>query len=397
MSASSLKQNDPVDRILSLQVEHKDTLDFSTNVPRLVFQTGTRCIEIGLVEKKFDESGSSFLLVALLGFYWRHQSESTRKQESYANLLVKFVELYSDTDLAGILYYSHSDDDGFKKVKTAWLKQTQLFPQSVRVASNAAFFLNDLYPAEALVLYERAEQLDSQNPNWQADIGLVCLDMAYNVGRIDHLELTLKSVQSWNKFLSRISTKDIDQNDICLNQILIEEKTLEIAELALSKNLLKEAFELTGRISERPIQIEGDLARISTRDKTHSLLGRINVAESKFVEAQEQLKIMGDFADAILPHSYYELVLANALLNCGFSAAVSDYIQACVRADSSWIENAEADTRKDSSFTHVKDRCQKMTAWLKSLKEGSAAALDLGHSHPGECSLDDTAEAESGQ
>jgi len=390
MAASPHKQNDAVDKIFSLQAEHKDTLDFTTNMPLRLFQAGTQATELKQVEKKFDMTGSNFLLIALLGFYWKNHFDSKRKQKTFGDLLIKFVDLFPDADLASILSYRGSDDNNFRNVRKAWLRQTKLFPQNVRIATNAASFLMDFCPDDALVLYEHAEQMDPKNPNWLARITLVCLNLAYSEGRFDHLESTLKSIQSWNKFLSRITTEDINPNDIELNQILIEEKTLELAELALSNRLLKEAFDLISRLDERALQIEGNLAQISTRDKPHSLLGRIYLAEGKFVEAKEQLKIMGDFPNESSPHPYYELVLANTLLNCGFSAAVSDYLQQCVRADSAWLENAKADPRHDSSSKEVKNRCQKMTAWLKSLKQDGTATLNFGHSHYN-CCCDDTA------
>jgi len=94
MAASPPKQNDAVDKILRLQADHKDTLDFSTNVPHRLFQVGARSTELKQIEKKFDKTGSNFLLIALLGFYWKNQSDSKRKQKTYANLLVKFVDLF---------------------------------------------------------------------------------------------------------------------------------------------------------------------------------------------------------------------------------------------------------------------------------------------------------------
>jgi len=129
----------------------------------------------------------------LLGFYSSKSDQTKEVQNSYKKHALWVIENKPDSELAAspCLLPAFNYAVAYSEFKELWLKQVSKDPNNSRTIGNAARYFNLGEPNVATELFEKAQLLDTRNPEWPRSLGMLYDIMGKPQKSLEQMERSL--------------------------------------------------------------------------------------------------------------------------------------------------------------------------------------------------------------
>lgn len=212
----------------------------------------------------------------------------------------------------------HLDSSAYEEGRKAWLDQVESQPKNAVILGGAAAYLllNDSDAAASL--YQRAEAVEPQNPEWSHHLGhLYSLGLSRKTGE-EKLKSAMASLGAYERSLAE--TRDVERGSLLPYIATI---ALEAGETAKARGYAEEMLKKAGDDSRG--WNGGNLVHHG-----HLVLGRIALHDGDTKTAQEHLLAAGKTQGSPQLNSFGpNMTLAKELLEKGERQTALEYLKLC--------------------------------------------------------------------
>jgi hypothetical protein len=312
----------------------------------------------------------------LLCFYKEHHHNGASYRGRYVELLCWFIDHFPRSFVVASSDYNYAGTN-FQRLKSRWLKQVRLFPKDVIILNNAANFLYVCADKYSEKFWARAEQIQPRNIIWPFNLTRIYKTSVGDGKSKRDRAISRKALVCWNKVLM-LSRKHSNHSRVSAR--IIEETTIDVAELALKCGLLKEAKNYGRRLLIKKSKVARGLNDVRLAHIAHSIIGRSCLVENDIEQALDHLDSMMHLTDPADFWNCLEVRLAANLLQHSEHEAVSKYLQYYQSAYALTLQAQANNTHRVESFflDAIRSRCKRLTELLQHLEfEGDQSFLEL--------------------